>query len=206
MRNVSGITGAGPLFRDVMLTLGPGGEFEQPRGLKRLPVCTLSCQIANPETCPTYVAEYLLEETKETACGVCLSEEGEIVFDFPPLYQEWATERGLPQKRKTNRHSAQEFRFVFPLAEDIFLLDPDLDPNYQRVKFRVVGGEAPYTWEVDGQTVQTTPDGNLWWQLVTGYHKVRVKDSKDSVREVRVRVAGGQSTTSRLEPFPDENK
>lgn len=190
MRDVSGITGAGPLFRDVMLTLDSGGDFDKPRGLKRLSVCALSGEMAQPEVCPTTVAEYFLQETKENSCQVCLKVNGETVFDFPPLYQEWAAERGLPQKRKTNRDSSQEFRFVFPLAEDIFLLDPDLKPSFQRVKFRIVGGKAPFAWEVDGESIQTTRERSLWWQLQPGDHTVRVRDSQNSVREVRVGVVG----------------
>jgi penicillin-binding protein 1C len=206
MQDVSGITGAGPLFRDVVLSLGSGGDFVKPKGLNRLQICGLSGDEATAK-CPSSLAELGLEEVPQRPCRVCLSEvrdleSGELaesstpsyrkftrtVFDMPPLYQEWAAEKGLPQKARGS--NSQGLRFVFPLSQDLFLADPDLDPTYQRVKFRIVGGTPPYVWEVDGAVVSEAEGTNLWWQLIQGAHSVRVTDSQGVAKEIEIRVLG----------------
>jgi penicillin-binding protein 1C len=65
MGSVSGITGAGPLFRDVMLAAmegRPDEEWPEPTGLQRIRICALSGEIAGPD-CPHALDEYLPQAT-----------------------------------------------------------------------------------------------------------------------------------------------
>jgi len=207
MQDVSGITGAGPLFRDVMLNLGPGGDFVPPKGLKRRSLCGLSGDLAT-QACPSALAELCLEEVPVQPCQVCQIEVidretgllakpstpeqqrlSRTVFEFPSLYREWSIERGFPQKIQSDRE-AEELRFVFPLSEDVFLTDPDLKAEFQRVKFRVAGGTPPYTWRMDGQPVSTSQSSSLWWRLVPGRHSIEVQDSRERVKSLQFRVMG----------------
>lgn len=189
MQDVSGITGAGPLFRDIVLALGSGGDFERPPGLTQRTVCTLSGQTVGKK-CPSYVAEWDTGAAETTACEVCSEEEGRLVFDFPSLYRPWAQEKGLALKKKTKGVQNDSLRFVFPLSQEVFLLDPDLRRDFQRVKFRIAGGKPPYRWSVDGREAQETQATSLWWELVPGNHKVKVTDASGTVKEIRLTVVG----------------
>jgi penicillin-binding protein 1C len=61
MGSVSGITGAGPLFRDVMLAAmegRPDEEWPEPTGLQRVRICALSGELAGSD-CPLTLDEYV---------------------------------------------------------------------------------------------------------------------------------------------------
>lgn len=175
MEKVSGITGAGPLFRDIMLTLGGGGEFRRPAGLTALDVCALSGHKSNPH-CPSVVRELSLSEQKFTECRVCLRQEGSTVFALPPLYLEWGRKRGLKLAKK-NSPGNQGIRFVFPQSGDTFSVDHRVEPGFQKVRFRIVGGTPPYRWELNGQPLEVSQEPSLWWPLTAGRHTLQVIDA-----------------------------
>lgn len=201
MRDVSGITGAGPLFRDVVLSLGDEGPFPSPPLLEDLKICALS-GLTTGADCPNQVTEMKLKESRIEACDVCRKEEGgsRIVFDLPPLYHQWATERGLPLSSSVE-NQGDGLRFVFPLADDVFITDPDLPPENQRVKLRAVGGSGPYLWSVDGQRLDRTAEPSRWWQLSPGDHVVEIEDSAGERKELRLTVVGKIRVTRKEEPF-----
>lgn len=188
MRDVSGITGAGPLFRDVILTLGRGEEFSRPPGLTLENVCTLSGSRANA-VCPTTVEESSISPNSLQECTVCQKSE-RIVFDMPPLYRDWAKERGLPIKAGDSRYEDSGLKFVFPLDQDVFITDPDLPASNQRVKLRAVGGLGPYTWSVNEQRHTRTDLPQLWWQLKPGLNTIEVRDSRGETKSLQLRVVG----------------
>jgi membrane peptidoglycan carboxypeptidase len=70
MENVSGITGAGPIWREFMQTalLGrPALDFVEPPGLTRAQVCTMSGLPPNPDSpCPHTRTELFIEGTQPT--------------------------------------------------------------------------------------------------------------------------------------------
>lgn len=186
MQDVSGITGAGPLFRDVMLTLGDGGDFKVPQGIIERQVCSLSGLKPNPN-CPTTLAEPCLAEVSLPECEVCQLQHGKLRFDFPPIYRQWARDRGLPEVEKTKSVS-NGLRFVFPQREDIFSIDPGVNPNFQKVKFRIIGGKGPFRWTLNGKPLATSTTPYLWWPLAEGRHTIGVLDSDGNRRELPFQV------------------
>jgi penicillin-binding protein 1C len=116
MRDVSGITGAGPLFRDIFLALQRHPRpFPLPPGLVRAPVCSLS-GLAPGDDCPETLEELFLEgtvprqrctwhrrlqvdtRTGRPAAADCPAQmRAWRVFEvYPPLYQAWAASAGRP--------------------------------------------------------------------------------------------------------------
>lgn len=186
MENVSGITGAGPLFRDVMLTLGPGGEFSPPRGLEDRKVCSLSGLTPNPD-CSSTVIELSLMEHRLEVCEVCTQEEGKAAFSFSPLYREWARTRGLKLSVKKESSDGRP-SFVFPQSGDVFSIDPRVESSSQKVRFQVAGGSPPYRWEINGKPLSTTQESSLWWQLSPGTHSISVTDSQSRKSELPFEV------------------
>jgi membrane carboxypeptidase/penicillin-binding protein PbpC len=119
MYNVSGISGAAPVWHDFMEAVFRGlpiTRFERPAGLVQVEVCALSGLLPEPD-CPHRVRELFIEGTEPTE--VC-SMHQRVILDrntgrpatvatapehcvervytvLPPEAQEWAWEHGIPQ-------------------------------------------------------------------------------------------------------------
>jgi 1A family penicillin-binding protein len=123
MRETSGVTGAAPIWRDVLeaaLKGRPVQEFVRPGGLVEAQVCSLSGQLAGPD-CPHRVTELFLEGTEPTvsctvhqrialdrATGLRATADTpperlvERVFTvLPPEAQDWAREQGILEPPST---------------------------------------------------------------------------------------------------------
>ena len=109
-----------------------------------------------------------------------------LVYDLPSLYLPWARERGLPLPPSPRQDD--KLRFTFPLDQDVFQLDPDVQRDYQRVKFRVAGGTPPYRWSIDEGNSAETVEGSLWWPLRSGTHRITVLDSTGNSQGISVSV------------------
>ena len=119
MRKASGITGAGPLFRDIMLYLeqrGTGGDFPRPPGLVDMNVCPASGLLPNKD-CPGVIKEIFIEGTEpRDSCSVhrlyrvdvrsCVIADSAMpnhyvqdkLFEvYPPIFDQWASEQKIPK-------------------------------------------------------------------------------------------------------------
>jgi penicillin-binding protein 1C len=66
MRETSGVTGAGPIFHDVMLAASarlPIHEFERPAGMERMTLCRLSGKLPTAD-CPHTIDEWFMNGTE----------------------------------------------------------------------------------------------------------------------------------------------
>lgn len=208
MLDVSGITGAGPLFRDVMLTLGDGGDFVRPEGLSKQPICSMSGQEPNEE-CPHRSTEWRIIGKKLERCTACRSLEVDLrtgqlaesatptqyrvqkfFYDLDPLYREWGQGQGLPLPPDAPTSQSDQFRLVYPLQDDVFLIDADLRNQFQRVMFRAVSGEPPYRWSLDGKVLSGEEGLSLWWVLERGEHTITIEDASGRTDSVRFGVRG----------------
>ncbi len=118
MRKVSGISGAAPIYRDVMLALyryhNPVNLLDSaPAGIVSARICPISGDLVN-EDCPHSIQEIFLDATEPTEpCRMHKvywvdSRDGlltdpvspygvkKVFIHFPPLYQTWAQEMGYP--------------------------------------------------------------------------------------------------------------
>ncbi len=165
MHNVSGITGAGPLFRDVMLLLeesGPGRPFPEPAGLIRAEICPLSGDRPS-SLCPATMTEVFLEGTAPVrACGLTHRNEPES-----------------PSLRVAGR-SEDPIQVIFPADGDVFKIDPILRSEFQtlRVRARIQSRPEPdkVEWLIDGARVaETGPPYDWTWKLRPGSYTIRVR-------------------------------
>ncbi|MBI5490597.1 MAG: penicillin-binding protein 1C [Deltaproteobacteria bacterium] len=121
MGSVSGITGAGPLFREVMLAAMEGRTAEEwvpPTGVRRIRVCALSGELAGPD-CPHMVEEWASDESLalrpvpvcsyhramsvDVRTGLlagpgCPAEDvvRRVFESYPPGFAEWAHDAARP--------------------------------------------------------------------------------------------------------------
>jgi penicillin-binding protein 1C len=159
MHNVSGITGCGPLFRDVMLLLhrqAPWRDFTPPDGISRVAVCPVSGELPG-DSCPGSVEEVFIAGTEPSApCSVHRPDRAAETAAVPAV-----------------NSGPRRFGISFPRDGDVFKLDPVLRPEHQRILLRVVlpPGIAParVDWWVNGRKAGGAGyPYSLFWSLRPG--------------------------------------
>lgn len=211
MFNVTGVSGAGPIWHMFMrsVLLGtPNKPFDQPEGLTRVEVCTLSGMLPS-SNCPFRRLEWFIagtepEETDtfyqlveiDKGTNLLATEETpadqvirHYVLDLPADLQPWARDSGLRLLDDLLVASAAErASAAFPLR----LISPDPNTKYrlttavpgsaQKLPVQVVGaaglGEI-FIW-IDDTFLGTIsgPPYLIWWELTPGNHTIWA-ESKD---------------------------
>ncbi|MDZ8093440.1 MAG: penicillin-binding protein 1C [Nostoc sp. DedQUE05] len=157
MRQVSGVTGAAPLWNRIMLHLHEHQEpagFPSPEGLVQLPVCAISGLRPTPD-CTSVVQEYFYPEDKSNY-------ERDYQFNLPPEYNEW-----LAKQQQSNFTSAS-LRILSPHHGDLFLVYPG-EETKQKLEFKLAGNKsAPVEWWLNGEKLDTNSANSLFWNLRPG--------------------------------------
>ncbi|MBN3892427.1 MAG: penicillin-binding protein 1C [Nostoc sp. JL31] len=157
MRQVSGVTGAAPLWNRIMLHLHEHQEpagFPSPEGLVQLPVCAISGLRPTPD-CTSVVQEYFYPEDKNNY-------EGENQFNLPSEYDEWLA------KQQQSNFISTSLRILSPHHDDLFLLYPG-EEGKQKLEFKLAGNKsAPVEWWLNGEKLDTNSANSLFWNLRPG--------------------------------------
>jgi penicillin-binding protein 1C len=169
LRSSSGVTGAAPIFHDVLLAaqrrvgggLPTGAETVVPRPSDLVPraVCALSGRPATP-FCPRVETEWLPVSRPLKDCAWHQRRQGRVAVSWPPVYRAWARARGLldptapPADGASDggagsrpRHAAlasprrapSALDIVNPPAGAVYLRDPTLRDEYQTLPLRATG-------------------------------------------------------------------
>ncbi|MBC6432581.1 penicillin-binding protein 1C [Nostoc sp. HG1] len=157
MRQVSGVTGAAPLWNRIMLHLHEHQEpagFPPPEGLVQLPVCAISGLRPTPD-CTSIVQEYFYPEDK-------IAYESDNQFNLPPEYDEWLAKQQQSSLVSTN------LRILSPHHGDLFLLYPGEEAK-QKLEFKLAKNiSAPVEWWLNGEKLDTNSANSLFWNLRPG--------------------------------------
>ncbi len=165
MGNVSGVTGAGSAWREIMLAwaeLAHAGESPAalrtlsapPLSLSRVRVCALSALAPGPD-CPATVAELLRPEQRPRR--VCdwhvRGADGRLRTRWPALYRDWAAGAGLeadgvvvaeaaPAAERAGAGRAVDptrgaaIAVAAPASGDAFVITPELPRRFQTLELR----------------------------------------------------------------------
>ncbi len=165
MQRVSGVSGAAPLFRSVMLRLGPGGAFVPPPGVVAAVVCPHS-GLRPARACPGTQRVWMLAETLpadtcavhrlvaiDTRTGLLAdaatppdARDTRRFTDYGPRYRDWMLAAGLPRLPTVSREVAaqasaearysEKLAITYPAQHAHLLRDPHLRKDYQRLSLR----------------------------------------------------------------------
>lgn len=180
MVGVSGITGAGPVFADVMRALeqrGPAsafGPFEEPAGILRQDVCPESGELRGP-SCRHTLHEVFAPGTEPPR--VCQVHRKPGFEQYPPDYGPWTEDRKIPRPPPEGPLTG-DVRIVFPEEGDFFRIDPLLREDFQQIKLRAVVPEGcrSLTYIVDSQRLPpVTGPFSLSWKLARGTHRIEAE-------------------------------
>jgi penicillin-binding protein 1C len=208
LRRSSGVTGAAPIFHDVMLAAQarisgrvPAADdplVERPPDLAPRVICALSGHEAT-EYCPRLETEWIPVDRPAAPCRWHRRLSDRVVVAWPPAYRAWAREQGrlastapgaLSERAvpvtntapaRVRRTRAERLRIVNPPPGATYLFDPTLRAEFQTLPLRAVteASAARLAWEVDGRAVGTSAaDRALDWPLARGEHTVAVSDGQ----------------------------
>ena len=204
MRHISGITGAAPLFRDIMLTLHRKNDpapFLMPPGVIKKMICSRSGQLPGP-WCPVQMPEYFLSGSEpQTNCSVhmvfdldrrtglpanrqtpALQREQRVFETWPDDYSAWLLDNNIPQPplrpMQDPADGIELLAISFPDEGDIFKIDPVLKREYQTLLFTAVAPAQVQTleWLVDQvSTGRVQRPFSYRWPLQKGAHRLAVR-------------------------------
>jgi len=178
MKQVSGITGAGPLLHRAVLAVAQRyepGALTEPRAVGAVPVriCRLSGLRAVPD-CPSMTEWFLPGTEPVLACD--WHRNGRVAL--PAMFAEWAGENGIGASA-----SVAGFRIVAPLDGDVYHIPPNVNPRYATIALRAEAS-GPVRWLIDGREMRTER-----WTPVPGRHEIRAVSPVGDTASVRIEVA-----------------
>jgi len=166
MRETSGVTGAGPIFHEIMVAATknrPVLAFKKPEGIYEKDICALSGKLPT-DYCPYRMKEWFIAgtEPKETddmfipikidkrnglmASNNCPSEysEEKVFAIFPPDLKTWARENGWPEPPRAysplcaqNEPSKSTWIIIEkPSANESYKLDPMVPDTNEKIIFQ----------------------------------------------------------------------
>ncbi|MBD1927695.1 penicillin-binding protein 1C [Trichocoleus sp. FACHB-90] len=180
MRQVSGVTGAAPLWNRIMLHLHSHQEpaaFPLPENLVQRPICAISGLKPTPD-CPSVVQEYLFTE------DISNYERQSHTVNLPLEYDEWLARQDQPS------FTSSSLKILSPHNGDFFLLHPGEETNRrgaedaegggkQRLEFRLAAMPTqPVEWWLNGEKLATQSSNSLFWQLRPGKWTLQAKSGE----------------------------
>lgn len=185
MHNVTGLTGAAPIWHEVMRGLlqgRPDHFFARPDGLIQVEVCDISGLLPTP-ACPHTRREWFISGTEpaqtdstyqqvwiDTLTNSLADDSTPIerrksvtVLNLPIEAQEWARIQGFhlltdySRASENNSPSANQLILLSPHNNTTYRIDPNLDLSMQQIKIEVAAGSGitQITIWMDGSLLTT---------------------------------------------------
>ena len=221
MIDVTGISGAGPIWNEFMRTVlygTPIYEFTPPEGISRHQVCITSGLLPT-DYCPKTVWEWFIDGTEpqvednfyqpfeiDTRTGLLADEntpdefrETVIYLVLPPEARDWAARQGVPPPPDTasviGASSTANVRLRSPDPYTVFQLSPLIPTAYQQIRLQVIAPQAAVSVEylLNDEVIAAsdTAPFDVWWPLAIGDH----------VMVAEVMLDNGETLTSEAVPF-----
>ena len=176
MVNVSGVDGAGPLWRDVMMaataTRTPAWPARPP-GIVERTVCAPTGLLPGAD-CPSPVLELFLSGTvpaEKERYYVRLA-DGELAIAPPPEARAWAIDAGFTVADGAT--AGRGLRIVAPVQGGTLYIAPELRAQEMLIRATAPNGASTITFHVDGQPAGTAPgtDARVTYGLTVGPHEI----------------------------------
>ncbi len=188
MQNVTGLTGAAPIWAETMRSIlegRPDKIFTQPAGLLQFEVCDLSGLLPT-DTCPHIKKEWFIAGTQPTTPDTFYqrTNSGEIALNIPIEARNWAHAQGflLLDDANAATNLTDSLTLISPINNTTYRLAPTLDLSAQQISFSTLVNSdfAQVTFFVDGiaLTALSTPPFQTWWTLSLGEHRFWVEGIK----------------------------
>ena len=201
MLDVSGVSGAGPIFNLFLRTVTrgqPSGEFVEPPGISRREVCRISGLLPG-QYCPQRIEELFIRGTEPqeydnlyrpfivdrqtggmaTASTVAAQRMERVFLVLPQATRRWALEQGLPPPPLDSRDVADDsgvLRISSPDPYTVYELSEQLPTEAQRIRLAALApaGTRSLRFLLNGDVVGGAEHApwQAWWALQTGQYRL----------------------------------
>ncbi len=183
MLDISGITGAGMVFHEIMLAVTRGKTmtpFRIPNTVSKQKICSLSGKRPHAG-CHATLAEYFTSGTEPVETCDWHDSDGRMVPQaMGTSYRDW-----LKEKRYTEGHSLstqKSVRIIYPASNSVFKIDPNTPISSQALYFQASSNAKEIKWLLNGTLIGNSPAPfNQEWQLKIGKYKLRASLSESSL-------------------------
>ncbi len=179
MVDVSGVDGAGPVWRDAMMAAAlarPMRPFARPAGIVEAAVCAPTGLLPGPG-CPSPVHELFVAGTEPAAREryYVRGPDGRTAIDPPLEAQAWARDAGI-SIGDAGQIGGDPLRIVAPVPGSVLYRAPELADQRIVLRASAARGIARVSFEIDGQALGDADGGDarLVWALEPGRHTLRV--------------------------------
>ena len=179
MVDVSGVEGAGPIWRDAMMAAALGRRmswYARPAGIAEVTVCAPTGLLPGSD-CQSPVRELFVAGTEPVTRETywVRGDDGRIAIDPPVEARTWADDAGLHLSGRP-RMADDPLRIVAPVPGSVFWLAPELGPQRMILRAAAAPGIERLTFEIDGHVLGVAPAGDpqFTWALDPGRHVLRV--------------------------------
>jgi penicillin-binding protein 1C len=188
MQKVSGVSGAGPLFANIMHLLYSKKRYPEkdtlPEKLTKVPICPLSGKRPNAY-CPSIIEEIIPKEHLysyyKDSCMMHTGNRGKLITVIPEKYKEWV--EGLESKNTSREIRKEgEFQIVKPQNGAIFYRLSNVKPEYQsiEIELRTTENKEKVTWLLNGKELKKTLEEHKFlWQIKPGDYSLTARSIKD---------------------------
>jgi membrane carboxypeptidase/penicillin-binding protein PbpC len=207
MVNVSGVSGAGPIWNEFMRAVlkgQPALDFQRPPGLVQAQVCSVSGLLPTP-ACPSTRLDWFIQGTVPTqydnmfqsftidrTTGLLATDEtpqeqrvNKIYEVLPQEARSWGLRHGVePPPAAAKQVADAGFRLLQPDPYTVYQLSPVIPYDAQKIRFSVAvaPGTKSVNYVLDGQSVGTVSGDpwEVWWALVPGQHTLKAVATLDN--------------------------
>ena len=216
MHNVSGLTGAAPIWHETMRAIlegHPDRSFPRPEGLAQVEICNLSGLLPSsacthtrqewfiegtqPEEVDGFHKQIWVDKRTNRLAGESTPSDrrvSKVVLDLPIQAQEWARKQGYPLIGDYFASDANNDIFLaYPEDGRVYRIDPVLNLAYQQL---LVEGYADRNvssliFYVDGEVLAeiSNPPYQTWWPIKAGEHRFWAVGILPDGREIKSNVS-----------------
>jgi penicillin-binding protein 1C len=175
MAGVSGVTGAAPIWRDVMETATAGAQVVvpgPPEGLVRARVCTPTGLAPGPD-CPSPDSEWFVRGTEPqgTEHYYVRGPGGELLVNPPAEARAWALDAGLQLAPATLVSRAAAVVIHQPAEGATVYMAPETGTSDMVIRASSTTGAATIELLIDGEPAGSVASGAAFvWAMTPGTH------------------------------------
>lgn len=175
-QQVSGATGAAPLWHRIMLHLHRDrvpDPLLKPTSLEERSICALT-GLPPGQDCSTVVREYLFPEDLETYDRQATTPPS---FKLPDRYSEWLANQ--PQSPLGDK----QLSILFPQDGEVFLLESPINDQARQVQLHISNPSGdPVSWWLGDRLIAEGSQEHTFWTLQPGTWELSVRqgDRRDS--------------------------
>ncbi|UCF64823.1 MAG: penicillin-binding protein 1C, partial [bacterium] len=197
MLKVSGVSGAGPIFANIMYQLYRDREwpesFTMPPGIIRVTICPLSGKKPN-SYCPSHMEEYIPERDYPSylkgQCDMHLKSGAARKTVMPAEFKAWAEPLGYETRSPDNQ---DVFQIIHPKDGTVYHRLPNLALEYQSLNIEAdcQDPEVSIDWYLNGEFLRTTRGKHgFLWQIRQGNFTLigYMPENQDKFKKVNFQV------------------